>query len=40
MPAEHAVPGTAVEIEIFGEEVPGTVAEEPLYDPNGERLRS
>ena len=32
--------GTAVEVEIFGERVPGEVAEEPLYDPAGERLRS
>jgi glycine cleavage system T protein len=40
VPAQHAEPGTAVEIEIFGEAVPGLVAEEPLYDPKGERLRS
>ena len=32
--------GTAVEVEIFGERVPGEVAEDPLYDPAGERLRS
>jgi hypothetical protein len=35
-----AVPGSAVEVEIFGESGPGQVAEEPLYDPKGERLRS
>ena len=29
LPAELAVPGTAVEVEIFGEWVPGEVAEEP-----------
>jgi 4-methylaminobutanoate oxidase (formaldehyde-forming) len=40
VPAAHAEPGTAVEVEIFGESVPGSVAEEPLYDPKGERLRS
>jgi 4-methylaminobutanoate oxidase (formaldehyde-forming) len=32
--------GTPVEVEIFGERVPGLVAEEPLYDPSGERIRS
>ena len=32
-------PGTPVEVEIFGEWVGGEVAEEPLYDPAGKRLR-
>ena len=40
VPAEHAGPGTSVEVEIFGEAVGGSVAKEPLYDPEGERLRS
>jgi glycine cleavage system aminomethyltransferase T len=31
--------GTAVEIDIFGRWIPGKVASEPLYDPNGERVR-
>jgi len=35
-----AVTGTAVEVEIFGTWVPGRVAEEPLYDPTGNRVRS
>ncbi|HEX2505277.1 MAG TPA: FAD-dependent oxidoreductase [Gaiellaceae bacterium] len=39
VPADRAGSSTAVEIEIFGEAVPGSVAEEPLYDPKGERLR-
>jgi glycine cleavage system aminomethyltransferase T/glycine/D-amino acid oxidase-like deaminating enzyme len=39
VPAENAKPGTDVEVEIFGEQVAGTVAAEPLYDPKGERLR-
>ena len=39
LPAEHGV-GTEVEIEIFGEWIPGTVAEEPLFDPRGERIRA
>jgi len=31
--------GTAVEVEIFGTWVPGRVADEPLFDPQGARLR-
>ncbi len=31
--------GTAVEVEIFGTWVPGGVAEEPLFDPKGARVR-
>jgi glycine cleavage system aminomethyltransferase T/glycine/D-amino acid oxidase-like deaminating enzyme len=38
MPAAHAEPGRAVEVEIFGEWVAGEVAPEPLFDPAGERL--
>jgi 4-methylaminobutanoate oxidase (formaldehyde-forming) len=32
--------GTNVEVEIFGTWVPGTVADEPLFDPQGARVRS
>jgi 4-methylaminobutanoate oxidase (formaldehyde-forming) len=39
LPAEHGV-GTEVAVEIFGEWVEGAIAEEPLYDPHGERIRS
>ena len=39
LPPEHAGPGTAVELDIFGEWVGGEVAEEPLFDPGGERVR-
>ncbi len=39
VPAEAATPGRAVEIEIFGEWIAGEVAEEPLFDPSGERIR-
>jgi 4-methylaminobutanoate oxidase (formaldehyde-forming) len=39
LPAAHDV-GTAVEVEIFGEWVPGEVAAEPLFDPKGERIRA
>jgi 4-methylaminobutanoate oxidase (formaldehyde-forming) len=40
LPAELASPGTAVEVEIFGDRVAGAVAEEPLFDPAGERVRA
>ena len=39
LPAEHGV-GTEVAVEIFGEWVGGVVADEPLYDPAGERIRA
>ncbi|HEU4972832.1 MAG TPA: FAD-dependent oxidoreductase [Gaiellaceae bacterium] len=39
LPAEHEV-GTEVAVEIFGEWVPGSVADEPLFDPKGERIRA
>jgi glycine cleavage system T protein len=37
---ENAEPGTAVEVEIFGRWVEGEVAEEPLFDPAGKRVRA
>jgi len=40
LPAEAVEPGRAVEVEIFGEWVPGEVAAEPLFDPAGERVRA
>jgi glycine cleavage system T protein len=40
LPVEAAVPGTSVEVEIFGEWNEGGVAEEPLFDPKGERIRA
>ncbi|MFJ9470648.1 GcvT family protein [Streptomyces caniferus] len=39
LPAAAAVPGTAVHIEYFGEKIPATVAQEPLFDPQMERIR-
>ncbi|HEV3376959.1 MAG TPA: FAD-dependent oxidoreductase [Thermoleophilaceae bacterium] len=39
LPPEHAPAGTEVAVEIFGRWVDGEVAEEPLFDPSGERLR-
>jgi 4-methylaminobutanoate oxidase (formaldehyde-forming) len=39
VPAGHAV-GAEVDVEIFGEWVRGEIAAEPLFDPDGERIRS
>ncbi|WP_405411513.1 FAD-dependent oxidoreductase [Streptomyces decoyicus] len=39
LPAAAAAPGTAVHIEYFGEKIPATVAQEPLFDPQMERIR-
>ena len=35
LPGDAVEPGNRVEVEIFGRPVPGEVAVEPLYDPNG-----
>jgi glycine cleavage system aminomethyltransferase T/glycine/D-amino acid oxidase-like deaminating enzyme len=40
LPPDAVAAGTAVEVEIFGRWVGGEVAEEPLYDPKGERIRA
>jgi len=40
LPPDRAEPGTAVEVEIFGEWVAGEVASEPLLDPAGERIHA
>jgi 4-methylaminobutanoate oxidase (formaldehyde-forming) len=40
MPGSAAVPGTRVEVEIFGEWIAGGVAADPLFDPKGERIRA
>jgi glycine cleavage system T protein len=39
LPAAAAEAGRSVEVEIFGEWVDGEVAQEPLWDPKGERIR-
>ncbi|MFG2790098.1 FAD-dependent oxidoreductase [Streptomyces sp. NPDC048419] len=39
LPAEHAAPGTPVEIEYFGTKVPAVTAAEPLFDPEMSRIR-
>ncbi|MFL5797380.1 MAG: FAD-dependent oxidoreductase [Actinomycetota bacterium] len=40
LPAEHASVHQPVEVEIFGEWIPGRVAAEPLFDPEGSRIRA
>ena len=37
--SDLAVEGQKLEVEIFGKRCPATVAREPLYDPNNEKLR-
>ncbi|WP_306319085.1 MULTISPECIES: FAD-dependent oxidoreductase [unclassified Streptomyces] len=39
LPAEHAEPGTRVEIGYFGDRVPAVTAAEPLFDPEMTRIR-
>ncbi len=40
LPADHAAPGTPVEVEYFGDRLAATVAEEPLFDGAMSRLRA
>ena len=40
LPVELAAPGQKLEIEYFGERVPATGVAEPLFDPEGTRLRA
>ena len=40
LPASHANPGTGVDVVYFGERMPATVAKEPLYDPQGRKMRA
>jgi glycine cleavage system aminomethyltransferase T/glycine/D-amino acid oxidase-like deaminating enzyme len=40
LPPEQAKEGTPVEVEIFGRWVAGEVAREPLFDPDGQRVRA
>ncbi|MXY21164.1 MAG: FAD-dependent oxidoreductase [Dehalococcoidia bacterium] len=39
LPIEYAEVGTAVDVLYFGERLQATVAREPLYDPNGDKMR-
>ena len=40
VPPEVAVPGTPLEVEVFGERVPAEIAPDALYDPKGLRIRA
>ena len=40
VPAVNAEPGRRVEVEVFGEWISGEIAREPLYDPDGSRIRT
>ncbi len=40
LPLSHAAEGTGVEVAYFGEQFEATVVQEPLYDPERNRLRS
>jgi 4-methylaminobutanoate oxidase (formaldehyde-forming) len=40
LPGAAVGPGQPVEVEIFGDWVAGEVASEPLWDPEGERIKS
>jgi 4-methylaminobutanoate oxidase (formaldehyde-forming) len=40
LPAASAEAGTSVEVEVFGEWVAAEVADEPVWDPTGARIRA
>ncbi len=40
LPIEHSKPGTKLQIEFFGEPMEVEVAQAPLWDPKGERIRA
>ena len=40
LPVEYAEEGTNVDVVYFGERLPATVAKEPLYDPDGSKMRA
>ncbi|MBU4225440.1 MAG: aminomethyltransferase family protein, partial [Chloroflexi bacterium] len=40
LPIEYSKAGTKLEIEFFGEQVGAEVAQTPLWDPKGERIRA
>ncbi len=40
LPVDLAESGTPLSVEVFGERVPAEVADDPLYDPKGERIRA
>jgi glycine cleavage system aminomethyltransferase T len=40
LPAKYTTPGRKLHIEYFGERLPATVAAEPLFDPDGARVKA
>ncbi len=40
LPISHATPGTKIQIKYFDEPLNATVSEEPLYDPQGGKLKT
>jgi len=40
LPVEYAVPGSRVEVQLFGTRYPATVTKEPLYDPKNEKIKA
>ena len=40
LPVDYAEPGTKVDVLYFGERLPATVAKEPIFDPNGARMKA
>ena len=40
LPIDHAEAGTSVDVLYFGERLQATVANEPLYDPDGRRMKA
>lgn len=40
LPVEYAVPGTRVELQLFGEHYGATVMKEPLYDPKNAKIKA
>ncbi|HET9919179.1 MAG TPA: glycine cleavage T C-terminal barrel domain-containing protein, partial [Ktedonobacteraceae bacterium] len=39
LPIEHAIPGTQIEVQLFGVRYRATVMKEPLYDPKNEKVK-
>ena len=40
LPVDYAIPGTKVDVQLFGVRYPATVMKEPLYDPKNEKIKA
>ena len=40
LPPQYADAGTKVDVLYFGDRLPATVAREPLYDPDGRKMKA